>query len=54
MFPNKIEERVKARDASLGEKTSAYVVTNAINLKNKFEMGLKKVTKAASISRIRS
>ena len=50
------------KDASIGEKAAAYTVTNAMKLKSKFGMGLKKkptttlakVVKAASKSRILS
>lgn len=34
--------RVKSNDASLGEKTAAWVVTNAMKAKRKFGMGMKK------------
>lgn len=34
-------ERVLSKDSSLGEKTSAYIVTNAMKAKTKFGMGLK-------------
>lgn len=37
--------RVKASDASFGEKTAAWIVTNAMKAKRKLGMGLKKKSK---------
>jgi len=56
VLADKAWKRVFAKDASLGEKAAAYSVTNAMKLKSKFGMGLKKkltttlakVVKAAS------
>ena len=49
-------QRVKAKDASLSEKSAAYAVTNAMKLKAKTGMGLKlsKVVSAAKKSMISS
>lgn len=41
-------ERVKAKDSSLGEKLSSYIVTNAMKAKVKFGMGLKKKKQCGS------
>lgn len=38
--------RVQANDSSMGEKTAAWLVTNAMKVKRKLGMGLKKTTKA--------
>lgn len=60
---NRAWQRVKSKDASFGERASAYLVTNTMKLKNKLGMGIKtkrqikkkkktsfnKVRKAASI-----
>lgn len=40
ILENKAWSRVKANDASLGEKTSAFLVTNLIKTKRKLGMGL--------------
>jgi len=37
--------RVKAPESSLGEKAAAYFVTNIMNAKKKFGMGLNKTKK---------
>ena len=39
---NRAWERVKSKDASLGEKAAAWVVTNAMKAKRKLGMGIKK------------
>lgn len=40
-------ERVKAQDASLGEKSAAWLVTNVMKAKQRFGMGLKKKKRGA-------
>lgn len=35
-------DRVKAKDSSIGEKTAAWIVTNAMKVKRKLGMGLKR------------
>lgn len=42
ILENKAWSRVKSKDASVGEKTAAWVVTNAMKSKRKLGMGLKK------------
>lgn len=41
ILENRAWERVLAKDSSTGEKTNAYLVTNAMKAKVKFGMGLK-------------
>lgn len=41
ILAEKAWSRVKASDSSLGEKTAAYFVTNAMKAKTKFGMGIK-------------
>lgn len=45
VLADKAWQRVKARDASFGEKAAAYAVTNTMKLKSKLGMGLKKTQK---------
>lgn len=42
ILAEKAWQRVKARDSSLGERSSAWLVTNAMKAKTKFGMGRKK------------
>lgn len=45
ILENKAWERVKAKDATLGEKTAAWFVTNTMKSKRKLGMGLQKKSK---------
>lgn len=45
ILADKAWKRVFDKKASIGEKAAAYAVTNAMNLKSKFGMGLKKKKK---------
>lgn len=45
ILENRAWERVLAKDSSVGEKTSAYIVTNAMKTKVKLGMGLKRKSK---------
>lgn len=42
ILENRAWERVKSKDASLGEKTAAWFVTNAMKAKRKLGMGMQK------------
>ena len=42
VLANKAWGRVTAKDAGIGEKMAAYAITNAMKLKRKFGMGMKK------------
>ncbi|GBP06422.1 hypothetical protein EVAR_64676_1 [Eumeta japonica] len=42
VLENKAWERVVSKDSSLAEKSFAYLVTNAMKLKQKFGMGVEK------------
>lgn len=56
ILADKAWQRVLAKDASWGEKATAYAVTNMMKLKNKFGMGISfnKIVKAASISKLKN
>ena len=45
ILAKKAWNRVKSKDATLGEKAAAYAVTNTMKLKSRFGMGLKKKKK---------
>ena len=49
ILANKAWDRVRASDADIGEKTAAFAVSNAMKLKSKFGMGVRKKVKFASI-----
>ena len=42
ILANKAWQRVKAKDSSIGERAAAFAVTNAMNIKNKLGMGVKR------------
>ena len=56
MIAQRAWERVIAKDASLGEKAAAWAVTNAMKVKTKLGMGLKKkiMEKLASARKLRA
>lgn len=46
--------RVKAKDSSIGEKAAAWTVTNAMKVKRKLGMGLKKPFRKAVVSKAKN
>ena len=56
ILADKAWQRVSAKDASFGEKSAAYAVTNIMKLKNKLGMGISfnKIVKAASVSKLKN
>ena len=52
VLANKAWGRVTAGDAGVGEKMAAYAITNAMKLKRKFGMGMKKKSTPISLKNI--
>ena len=52
VLANKAWGRVTAEDAGVGEKMAAYAITNAMKMKRKFGMGLKKKNTPISLKNI--
>ena len=52
VLANKAWWRVTAGDAGIGEKKAAYAITNAMKLKRKFGMGMKKKNTPISLKNI--
>lgn len=50
ILENKASTRLRAKDSSFGEKSSAWIVANAMKIKRKTGMGMKKVSKGKKIS----
>lgn len=51
ILENKAWDRVKSKDASLGEKSAAWLVTNVMKAKRKLGMGIKKVKKGGALTK---
>lgn len=52
ILADKAWQRVLSKDSTLGEKAAAYAVTNAMNLKSKLGMGVKKKPKKVTLKSV--